>query len=160
MNETKMNELQMPNDELMHYGVLGMKWGIKHNPTKAYHKALNKSNKLKKKSDKYILKSDKTGFKAAKYKRKAFKKRTGWFPNNEKAYKYESKQLKYEVKSNKLKYKSEKAKQKREKWLKRVHEEFSDYKVTRIPKESVRVGLHYVDAYEVTPLSEVKKKVG
>ena len=39
-------------DYLAHYGVIGMKWGIRHNPQKAYEKASRKRDKLNKKADK------------------------------------------------------------------------------------------------------------
>lgn len=34
------------NSELTHYGVLGMRWGVRRNPTKAYTKAKKKREKI------------------------------------------------------------------------------------------------------------------
>lgn len=60
-------------DELMHYGVIGMKWGVIHNPANAYAKAINKRNSLNSKSDKNRIAYEKAKIKAnngasAKYK--------------------------------------------------------------------------------------------
>lgn len=61
------------NDELMHYGVLGMRWGVKKDPVKAYRKATKKMNTLndnvKSRKSRYIEAETKanTGV-AAKYK--------------------------------------------------------------------------------------------
>lgn len=37
---------------LAHYGVLGMKWGVRHDRQKAYQKATKKAGKLKNKAEK------------------------------------------------------------------------------------------------------------
>lgn len=36
----------MNENELMHYGVLGMKWGVRKDPSKTYAKVARKLNKL------------------------------------------------------------------------------------------------------------------
>lgn len=43
------------NEEyLAHYGVLGMKWGVRKNPQRAYQKASAKYNKLERKANKSL----------------------------------------------------------------------------------------------------------
>lgn len=57
--------------ELEHYGVLGMKWGIRKDPDKAYAKAGAKLERLDKKVQKVNAKGAKKEQKAVKKQRKA-----------------------------------------------------------------------------------------
>lgn len=52
-----MSEYYVTNDgELYHYGVVGMKWGVRRNATKAYERASKKMKRLKNKADKAKIK--------------------------------------------------------------------------------------------------------
>ena len=67
-------------DELYHYGVLGMKCGVKRNPGAAYTKATSKSSRL---VNQYINKSSR----ANSYAEKARKKAVNWNKKISKAFK-------------------------------------------------------------------------
>lgn len=56
---------------LKHYGVLGMKWGVRKDPSKAYSKAVKKKNKLETKAAKTNLKAAKARMSATKKMAKA-----------------------------------------------------------------------------------------
>lgn len=129
----------MNNNELMHYGVMGMKWGVrraskslsnsKSSPEKR-SKAISSLNKHREKSSKKLkqLQSKKVKIdkktnayfekgerKAAKFERKAAKyryKQYGRFTSANKAAKLEKKAFKYDFKARKIRHKGEKWKAK------------------------------------------------
>ena len=124
-----------------------MKWGVRKNPTKAYHRALRKKQGL----DETALKYDK---KASAYKLKSLKAKAGGFlqpPNYRKSLRYESKSVRYELKAAAQRERGSK-------WMNSVASTFKDYKIEAVPGERVKVGMlfsaRYVSKYNVTPIEK------
>ena len=118
---------------LMHYGVLGMKWGVRRgNASKAFAKAAKKANKLE-------YKATQTNLKSAKLAKKALKKEMR--ATNEDQFKKARKQ---QFKANKLKLKSAKLEKKALKWTKSMEKEFAKVKMSNISKEHLDVGKQYL----------------
>lgn len=122
-------------ETVTHYGVLGMKWGVRKDPSKAYSKAVKKKESLEKKSAKYNLKSAKLRSKALKKSVKA---------TNEKQY---QKARKIEFKANKYAIRSAKYQKKGLKWVKAMDKTFRGYDIKSLSKDEISAGKKY--AYEV-----------
>ena len=164
----------MENNELYHYGVLGMKWGVRKNPQQAYTKAVTKQTKLNKNVDKArsglqlataransgvsakYLKKQAT---ADKYYSKAERKRSGLFKNEAKANEYQRKADKAQTKANKYKAKYEqrqadesaakaryaKAQRKAEKWTRAMDKTFADMDINNLPDTTVSTRQNYIN---------------
>ena len=93
------------NDELYHYGVLGMKWGVHRATRKAKNntKLINESNKYNIKSAKYNLKSTKRAAKdiGEGFATKSKKDVKRYLSANKRAAKYNLKSAKYKSKASK-----------------------------------------------------------
>lgn len=121
------------NSELYHYGVLGMKWGVRRgNYSKAFVKASNKRNKLEKKAVSKNLA-------AAKLQDKALRREVR--ARNERQYR---KARKFQYKANKKNLRSAKLQKKGMKWQKSMEKTFANVKVSDVSPEAREVGKKYV----------------
>lgn len=118
--------------ELMHYGVLGMKWGVhRGNVSKAYARASKKKIRLDTKATDKRLKSAKLASKALSKEAHA---------TSEKQY---QKARKVQFKANKLNLKSAKLQKKSDKWGKQMEKEFANVKLSDISPEHIEAGRKY-----------------
>ena len=110
----------MDEEYLAHYGVIGMKWGIRHDPKRAYSRASKKYTKLKNKADKKTYKA---------------KQATAHTPSrlmritDVGVARYDRKMRRINAKNAS----AARAQLKAERWLKNMEREFSKIQVSELP---------------------------
>lgn len=128
-----MSDYILHNGELMHYGVLGMKWGVTKNPSRAYNKAVKKRNKMEDKRLRLQEKSDKILYKSSKKLARSITTIGKTQAQNGL------------VKGHKIANKASKLAIKERKWEKAMDKEFADMSITKLSEKEIAAGNKFID---------------
>lgn len=126
----------MPDNEseLKHYGVLGMKWGVRKDPKKAYEKAKKKMAKLDDKATKATRKADNSYYSFFTSKRRA----------------------------KKLRWKADRRIYKAAKWYEDVRSVLGEEKASKMSNKGVNMGERYTNwqVYGLRPKEDTRPRYG
>ena len=123
----------MNNNELMHYGVLGMKWGVKRGKSaKVYAKASKKLSKMERKVNKTQDEVNKHMYKADKIASRTF------FRDSSAERKYRKRAAEAQKKANGYKYKAVD-------WIKKMDKQLKNTP-NKLSKSQKALGEKYVES--------------
>lgn len=123
-------------DYLEHYGVIGMKWGVRKDPEHAYERAGAKLTKLDKKVNRLNLKGSKREQKAVKKQRKASSAIMFQKAKARRASKATRKALKSYQKAQEKQIKAYR-------WNEKMKNAFKDTKLKNLNRDYVKLGEKY-----------------
>lgn len=134
----------------MHYGVLGMKWGIRKDPSKAFRKASKKANRLDAKQQRLGTKSTKANWKASKANHKLeqdIDRRANGsaLAKGDDGHDRLSKNAKAKsTKADNIRLKYNTARLKSQKWESKMEKAFANVNVSDISDEDLEYGKRYM----------------
>ena len=129
------------SNELYHYGVLGMKWGIRRGRyAQSYSKGVKKLKKLDKRADDYDTEAKVQLYLASKGYNKMHKTR-----NEKKRRRIMEKASAREVAAHKLHKDAAMCREKGREFYKKMEKAFADVDVKQLNREDIEYGKKYVN---------------
>ena len=131
------NSVEHSDTELMHYGVKGMKWGIRRNPSKAYRKSVKKADHLNTLAANLDLRAKQANARMASTLAKTYGH--GLFRASNGTL---TRVAKKAANRNRL---AANATRRAQRWEKKMRKAFKNVNVSQINPEDLEVGRNYID---------------